>query len=328
MEFMGNLADLSNKTWSGLEESGKGQAFKNTMAQYGITQREWNEGVLKADLTREDGVDFLKPDDVFSSDSLNNTQARELGLKIHEAILSEQARAVPTTTLASQTSLEGGDRGSIMKQLTKLGTQFLSFPVSMHQLHITRGMKRSGGFANKMNYLGGTVLGSTLLAGLVVQMEEVIEGRDPIDLTESGKDFGKFWLKAMSRGGGLGILGDVLIGHPARDNIGDAFKGPAVQFLADSQKLIGKGVGEVTSNEDQNFGLEFTEYLKDYMPGGNIWYAETAIERFLFDQMQQWVDPEANAEFRKEMRFFEQKQGNDYWWERGEVTPDRAPTVN
>ncbi|MGZ7246656.1 hypothetical protein ACXWO4_11400, partial [Streptococcus pyogenes] len=64
---------------------------------------------------------------------------------------------------------------------------------------------------------------------------------------------------------------------------------------------------------------------KRYTPGTSLWWARLALERQVFDRLQEIADPNAYRKRQSNMRKQEREKGNSYWWAPGERTPDRAP---
>lgn len=330
LEYMGKLADLSGKSWEELDFEPTSKAFKESLERAGLTKREWNGAVKGSNLSKQEGIDFLKPHKDLRTDKLPKKQVREAGLKIHEAILTEQEYAVPSATLRSRTSLNFNTENKLMGKLVELGTQFKSFPITIHQTHITRQMTRKNSFKGALG-LGGLMLGTTLIAGFGQALDVMItDGADPLDYAKEKP--AEFFLRSLSRSGSLGIVGDAIFdtANSWTHNPIELASGPVFGFAANTMDLgiegtrYGLNKAGLETGETE-FGKKITDFAKRFAPGGNIWVTELAVKRILFDTMQKWLDPESTKHFREDKEYREEQKGQDLWWDRGELTPKRRP---
>ena len=61
---------------------------------------------------------------------------------------------------------------------------------------------------------------------------------------------------------------------------------------------------------------------KGFVPGGNIWYAQTALENLVWRQVMDQLSPG----YLESMRSRTMRQsGQQWWWGPGEVVPERLP---
>ena len=66
---------------------------------------------------------------------------------------------------------------------------------------------------------------------------------------------------------------------------------------------------DVTSKTNQMYML-----AKSKIPGQNLWYTKTAMNRLMFDDLQNIIAPDYQRKYKGKM----QKQGRSQWWESGE----------
>ena len=52
------------------------------------------------------------------------------------------------------------------------------------------------------------------------------------------------------------------------------------------------------------------------------------MERFIFDFIQEQIDPKYQSKWKRKIKRSILEQGNDYWWLPGDKTPEKAPTIN
>ena len=63
---------------------------------------------------------------------------------------------------------------------------------------------------------------------------------------------------------------------------------------------------------------------KGLMPGNNIWYARLALDRMIADQIERYVNPAYGEGYRRQHRYAAE-QGTSFYWQPGDVLPDRSP---
>ena len=81
----------------------------------------------------------------------------------------------------------------------------------------------------------------------------------------------------------------------------------------------------MAAGKDPRIGRDVVNLARRYTPGSTLWYGRLALDRLVWDQLQDLLDPEAATLWRRQ----ERKQRRDYgtapWWGRGETAPGRAP---
>ncbi|MFN3612597.1 hypothetical protein [Tepidimonas sp.] len=170
----------------------------------------------------------------------------------------------------------------------------------------------------------------TMVGAMGTQLRELARGRDPLPM-----DTPQFWGKAFLSGGAFSIWGDFLFtgineyGHgPAQ-----AAAGPLAGFLGDTTQLALGDVFQfadvVGGLSDKDFssttGAKAVEWARRYTPGSSVWWARLALERAVFDRLQELADPKAYQKQQRKVRKQEKEFGNQYWWGPGEAGPERAP---
>tara|TARA_R110000737_G_scaffold155607_1_gene184403 strand:- start:400 stop:996 length:597 start_codon:yes stop_codon:yes gene_type:complete len=190
--------------------------------------------------------------------------------------------------------------------------------------HLMRGIKQKG-WRGKGSYLGSLVVSTTIMGGLSLQAKEIAKGRDPMD-TSTPQFFGAAFLQ----GGGAGIFGDFLFSDANRFGQGPitSLLGP-VAGLADSFTTLTIGnMQQAIKGEDMNLGSEAIRFAQQNLPAGSLWYTRLAFERMVINEMQQMADPKARKKFKKQMKTRKKDYDQDYWWDKGKSTPDRAPNLD
>lgn len=290
-------------------------ALRRTLERHGITAADWDQIRQAALYQPEAGAVFLRPAEIAAA------SGQRLAEKYTAMILRETRYAVPEGTVRAQALLTTGRAGTLMGEASRNFAQFKSFSVAVMLLHGGQVMRElaAGNKVRGAAYAGGLLITSTLLGALALQLKEIAGGRDPRDMASWG-----FWGAALLQGGGLGIYGDFLFSGVNRFGGGltGTIAGPLVGRL---DQLRNRTVGntlEAAEGGRTNAGRELVQTLREWTPGGSLWYARLAYNRVLLDQLQTLVDPEAKAAFRRQEATRKRDFGNAFWWRPGRMTPE------
>lgn len=320
-EFMGLLHRVKDTPFDKLP-------FMAVMERYGITAPEWDafRGGVKAWEPRKD-VKFLRPIDIVGS-GMKNEQA--LFRKFQGMVFEEARKMVPESTIEATVTLKNTTRpDTIAGLLLHSFAMYKNFPVSFWMIYGRLGMT-SPNVKGRLSFYAGLGAGMTMVGALGVQMREVAQGRDPMAMDDP-----KFLGKAFLSGGAMSIWGDFLFGGVNRQGSTpeETAAGPILGFLGDTTQLAfgdlfqwADNVGSLDAGEKgTQFPAKAVEYAKRYTPGSNVWWARLALERQVWDRLQELADPKAYAKQQRKVRNQEKNFGNEYWWAPGDRTPDRLP---
>ena len=325
MTMMNGLAKLSKTDWAALSEWDRSHLVRK-----GITADDWAV-IRQAQLTKYSGADFLTPEAIRASGDARSDEvvAKVLGLITDE---SEYAVINPDLATRAWSTGAGSARGTFRGELARSVMQFKSFPwamVSRHwrrTLESPRGLDGAPAIANRLMYGASLMVTLTALGAVAYQTKQMVQGKDPVDMTQP-----KFWLRAMSQGGGAGILGDFLLTDP-NENPGDAtanaiknVAGPTVGSLFDvGYKLGVENIYQAAADKDTHFGAEAVRTLRGHLPYINLWYAKAAIDHAGLHALQENLSPGYLSRMRQRAR---REWDQDYWWKPGTGAPERAPDV-
>jgi hypothetical protein len=100
-----------------------------------------------------------------------------------------------------------------------------------------------------------------------------------------------FFKCSFAVGGGLPNLGDIFVaGMDASGRAaGDFLAGP---FDSDFKTILGLTVGNATQAEngaESNWGNEDFHFAKSKIPVKNLWYTKAAVNRLLFNNIQDMI---------------------------------------
>ena len=321
------------KEWAELATAGRGwdalgDGHRLTFERFGIEARHWD--LLRSTAIDDvDGPKILRPADLIKRDDVDADEAMEAALKFFDLINAETAFAVPSKNLRAATEVQtlGGsielERGTFGGELLYSATQFRTFPViSLMQLW-HRSLYGRGNM-NKLSYAMTLPILLTLGGIFAEQAHQIANGKDPLPMDETLVGRG------MMRGGGLGLLGDILGSSIQNDRGNTAIgfvAGPTLSGFVDPLiNLTAGNVGEVARDEETNAGREALRFLKQNLPGGNAWYAKLALNRLFLDELDAIGDPDYRDAWRRMERRAEE-QGTEFWWSPGDGAPERAPVL-
>lgn len=293
LEFMSTAA----RKWRQSDHANLDPRIKRTLEQYGIGRREW-EVIREAEIHETaNGLPLIRAQEI---EALGRQDVADLWM---EAITSMTEFAIPSSDLYGRAQILRTARpGTPGGELIRSALQFKAFPITLMVTQFSRILnevyQKRG--ANALSYAAGLFIGNTILGAMAMQMKDTSKGKDPRDMTTP-----EFWIAAMAQGGGLGIFGDFLFSDVNRFGRGieSTLAGPTVGFLDDALRFSVGNAQEVIAGEGTNAGREFVQLLRNYTPGGSLWYLRLAYEREVLDQMQLMLDPKAYDSFRSRERF-------------------------
>ncbi len=241
-------------------------------------------------------------------------------------VLEETDMAVITPGVKErELMLSGIQRGTWKGELARSFFLFKSFPISMITRHWSRGMSmpNTGG---KAAYIATLMAATTVLGAATMQVKEMLAGKDPRNLNPLGEHGVKNWMKAMLQGGSLGIYGDFLFSENSQFGTSAiaSFLGPVASLADDAIKLTQGNAMQAARGEDTHAGAELVRFIKGITPGANLWYAKAALDHLVFHQLQEYFSPGYLSNMRRRAQ---SEFGQQFWWEPGEISPERAPDM-
>ena len=319
LEFMGMMNRDAGKKFNDLP-------YAAMMQRYGITEELWDgfrKGVKPH--SPKKGINFLRPIDALNTDIPNKT---ELYRKFQEMIIEEAKTGVPEATIGAAKTLRGTERPDTLRGLLLHSfSMYKNFPVSFVSIYGRLGMV-SPNVKGRLGFYAGLGVGMSMVGAMGVQMREVSKGRDPLPMDDP-----RFWGKAFLAGGAMSLWGDFLFAGVNQYGTGPEalVGGPMAGFVGDTTTLLlGDSVSWVQAMSgdevfDAKFPERFVNYMKRYTPGSSIWWSRLALERQVWDRLEEVADPKAYQKRRRKMRRQEKEFGNEYYWPMGERSPARPP---
>lgn len=217
--------------------------------------------------------------------------------------------------------MDGIQRGTIKGELARSFFLFKSFPIAMITKHWARAFSEPtrGG---KAAYLAELSVTTSLLGMLALQVYQLIQGKDPLDMTDP-----KTWAAAIAKGGAFSIYGDFAFSDQTQfgNSALATLAGPVAGLAEDAISLTLGSAQKAAKGDDPKLGANAVRVAKSNLPGANLWYTRAATDHLIFHQWQEYLSPGyLNRMRRRARKDFKQS----FWWEPGQVTPTRAPNLN
>ena len=297
MEALSTYTEQAAKSFEQLDP-----ALRGALQRYGIDAAGWDK-LRSAPMDFDRGVEWISPHNLDDAD-------RMIGDRFMEMIHTETDLAVPVADLKTRAVVNSKfERGTLIGETARNLFLFKSFGVSVVLRQGAQILAMQPGTAAR--YAGGLIIGTTLAGGLAMQLKSLAAGRDPRPMEDDD-----FWYAAMLQGGGFGIFGDFLFA--AENRAGGGF----AQTLAGPIVDDAQGLYNLATAEDPSKKL--VKEAKGFVPGNNLWYARTAFDRLIADQIDEAINPDfRNA--RKRLDRYAREQGTAYWWAPGDTAPERNP---
>lgn len=313
LTHMQAIGKLQQKAWASLKEYDRWR-----LESHGITEADW--AVIQSAVPEQHrGADFVTPDGIYAT---GNPAAGEVVAKYLGMISDESEVAVLNPDMGTRaiTTAGGSRAGTIDGELWRAVMQFKSFPIAMVSRHWRRmletpqGMEGAPMLANRLAYSGAMMVSLTALGAIAFQSKQLVQGKDPVDMTTP-----KFWGRAVAQGGGLGFMGDILLGDTTADrspldSFGKIVLGPSFGSAADLYELTKGNVDEAMAGKDTHAGAEAVRFARSHLPLVNLWYAKAALDHAGLHALQEAVSPGYLSRIKSKAR---KDWGQGYWWEPG-----------
>jgi hypothetical protein len=301
-----SITDNAGKSWDTLGKDTMDRRFRRMLQRYGMGEAEWNT-IRSTPLQEDGGAHWILPDNIGNPD---------LARRIAEMALQETGLAVPTSSLRIRAAIDANLRkGTIPGEIARSALQFRGFPLQLFWLHGRRALEEGGWGATK--YAATLFIASTVMGALSYQLAQVASGKDLAN--PDPHENPDFYVQAMFKGGGLGIVGDLLqnINRKELGQFAQKNAGPIYSSLID--------IGYVALAK--NHGAALRRAIQDNTPGSTLWYFKLAFQREVLDQMQAMMDGnyrQSAARMEKSAR----QHGTSFYWRPYRTTPDRAPQMS
>ena len=321
LNMMASMGKLINTNWDNLN------AFDRARLENAdITRADW-EIYQAAGVDNFNGVDFLNPKSIrnlegFSESTKQQAESKLIAFVVRE---SEMASLQPDLIVRASTT-RGRQKGTAEGELARALFLFKSFPIAMMKQHYERAqfLARHGGNGDRLKYLAAIVVGTTMFGALSLQVQNLLNGKDLQDTSSR-----EFWLNAFTKGGGLGFLGDFIANQVSENARYGAwstvsFLGPQASTALEVMDTVTKTTGNILYDKETKPAASALRIIRSHTPFVNLWYTSTAIDRYVMNDLQEYLSPGYLA--RMERRTY-RSWGQRYWWGLRDTTPRRSPRM-
>lgn len=306
MEFAGHLADMGGQRWGDVDPR-----TRMMLERRGITAADWD--LMRDPATRfypkgQGGPDFMTPHHWLETQTrIPRVEAEGLAMRWEMAIREQLEMAIPSASLEGRAALQGtAAPGTFLGELARSSTAYKSFSLSLMLGQYRRFAEAESWGQNRWAYAAKVSTMLILMGGLAIQLKELVKGNDPRPM-----DTGKFWTAALFQGGGLGIFGDFFQSETSRvgGGIGETLAGPVAGLAGDLLGPVASNITRAVNGEDTLIGRDVAGLVRQNTPfASSAWYLRTAYSRLVSDNLQAFLDPEAEMIFRRRVK----KMAKDY----------------
>lgn len=320
LEMMAHVARERGKAFGDLD-----QAFRSALDRYGIDKADWD--IIRAVTPHEPRPNaiFTRPADLLEAG--HRAQAE----KLSRLTTTEMDYAVIDQDPVTRALLLGSSQpGTAGGELRRSLAMYRSFPATFVMMHFARATAR-GWDGSRMGHAALSFLTMTAFGALAMQAKEIVAGRDPLSLDPTSANGVRAWGKAMLQGGGLGVFGDVLFvdqtkyGNTWAATLAGPVAGSVESVLGD---FVFKNIQQAGKGQQTHFLGDAAYAIGRHMPGSSLWFARTAFQREVLDQLALMADPRTRERFARVEEQARKDWGQSYWWQPGRQAPRRAPNFD
>jgi len=246
---------------------------------------------------------------------------QEAALKLLGMVLDETNMAVMVPDARQRAWLASWRKGTWSGEIVGSFMLLKGMPMATIRKNFTRGVYGLDTNAGKAAYLASYVAATTVLGAVAAQIYEMINGRDPKNMSE-----GKFWAAALLKGGSLGVYGDFLF--QTNTSYGNTplamLSGPIASYGEDLINLTQGSLIRIAQGKDSDFAPNAIRFVKGNIPLQNLWYTRAVTDRLIFNNLQDMASP---GYIRRTEARLKRDYGQDFWWKMNEAAPSRAPNL-
>lgn len=308
------ITDWMAKPWAELEA----KTLEN-FRQSGVTEADWAiwQRAVPIEFKGQKVLDF-KSIMAVDDPGAYGAAMRYLGMLDDFGKIAVYAPDVRVRAALTQGTKAGTIGGELMRSMTL----FKSFALGMPMRHLRRMRQMDG--KSKAQYAAFYLMGLTAFGALSIQLGMIASGKDPQDMSDE-----KFWVASVAKGGGLGILYDVIYngveseGRTGRQNW-RSLSSPVFGRAADAIELGTEGVMATMGSRkhEKQFREHAARFVSDNIPFSKIWWYKQALDQVVGHEMREAISPGyMNKQLSRERKYGETR----YLKPNGDV---RAPDLD
>lgn len=316
------LAHFSFETLGALQDSRKlklaelNPDMRSMMEQFGIDDEAWDFIRKNADaeeITRVAGRPVEVLDAIGLARRAKTPFEREVASRLIHFMKYGEDIAVPTGTYRSRMLKAGfGRPGTFQRELGEATTMYLTHPFTYMHTHLRNLANSRKTNLGRAAMYGELFLYMTIAGAMTISAKAYLAGKTPPPMTtDEGMPNPEFFGAAILTGGAFSVFGDFFLKdrNAYGRSLGEQVAGPMIGTANDLAKIA--------AGSPENYARGTRMFLeRNIVP--EPWYARLAMERLIFDYMEQVLDPQAERKMRQRVRRFERDTGQEYWWAPGE----------
>lgn len=321
LNMMASLAKLVRTDWNALNSFDRAR-----LESADITMSDW-QIYQAAGIDVFKDIGFLNPKSIRELQGFDELAKEQAESKLIAFIVRESEMASMQPDLIVRSSANRGlQKGTAGGEFARALFFFKSFPIAMMKQHFERAqfLSRHGGQNDRLKYVASILVGTTLFGAISLQVQNLLNGKDLQDTSSR-----EFWLNAFTKGGGLGFLGDFIANQLSENARYGAWStvsmlGPQASTVLELSDTLTKATGNVLYDKETQPLASLLRTIRSHTPFINMWYTSTAIDRYVMNDLQEYLSPGYLA--RMEARTY-RSWGQGYWWGLRDETPRRAPRM-
>lgn len=306
----------------------------------GITEADWKVwrlaqpedwGVAAADTMLTAEAIYRIPDEALARlEGVTGTPEqlrREAATRLLGIVLEETSMAVVEPGARERAALYANlQRGTWKGELARSVFLFKTMPIAMVLRHWERGMSGPDAWS-RAGYVAALMVSTTVLGMAALQVDEMLKGRDPVNMNPfDGKGGARNWVRAMLKGGSLGIYGDFLFSEQTQHGQSPtaAMLGPVIGLGEEMLGLTQGNLVQLIQGKETHAGAELIKFAKGMTPLANLWYTKAAVDHLVFNQLQELASPGYLSRMRSRAS---REFGQSFYWDPADAAPERAPDL-
>jgi hypothetical protein len=293
--------------------------MKAALKRWGMDENDYKIIIGSNPHAEEGGADFIRPEDV-AQRAPETARKYEMWLTDMAQTASNEPRLL-TRAITTGAVFGEARQGTGLRATASSVMMFKSFGITVVLNHLLPSLRHAASAqgADRLTRLLPMLIGTTVMGALAIQAKDVLYGK-----TTRTMDDPKFWMAAMTQGGGFGIFGDFLFSDSSRfnQNWQTTLLGPVFGFANDGFRVFqGNFSKALEEDEETKFMADFSQFASRYIPAVKLWYTRLLLERTVLDQVQRMADPLYDTRMsRIESKMMREKE-QEFWWAPGERLP-------
>lgn len=296
--------------------------LKTTLGRFGINESHWD--YARANTLEHNGTHFVVSDAIkFESDDvikkmIGKADASEKDIarfkerfedtwRSYFVATTRESMTEPTAMVRSMATW-GSQPGTMAGEVARFVMQFKSYPLAAMTTHLNRELNR--GASPDVAGLISMILGMTALGYLSGLVKDTLRNKSPKEIHDT-TDAIKVMTDAFVRGGGAGLLGDVIFQDYNRSGTASGWNlvGPTAGSFADVAGLLQAYATEGAGVKDHNLASKTIGVVSNHLPMVNLAYVKGVYEFLILHGLQESVNPGYMGRMQRRL----ERENHQHW---------------